>query len=162
MLQVVCPRSLAEDPVVLATSDATTLGVVHLVNAHLPRKTAAELVTDLVQEAIRQALLRWELRHPLLADPRASAIRVRSPWTGAALDLQAYVHTCFVWYGVAHLWRQPSLAHERGELAVARQRRAAEAGFAQRPLDRLGKHAFTLTPELQAAIEAMTEATSPI
>lgn len=158
MIQVVCPRTAVEDPHVTACSDPTTLGVVHLVNAHLPR----ELATDLVREAIRQALLRWELRHPLLVDPRLAALKVRSPWTGAALDLHAYVHACFVWYGVAHLWRQPSLTHDRVDLAVARQRRAAEAGFAHRPLERLGKHAFPLAPELQAAIEAMTVAAAPI
>lgn len=162
MIQVVCVRTAVDEPLFTTASDATTLGVVHLANAHLPRKLPSELAAELVHEAIHQALLRWELRHPLLSDPRMAALKVRSPWTGVALDLHAYVHACFVSYGVANLWRQPSVAHDRGELAVVRQRRAAEAGFAHRPLERLGKHAFGLAPELQAAIEVMTERVAPI
>lgn len=27
-----------------------------------------------------------------------------SPWTGKALDLPTYLHACFVWWGLLHLW----------------------------------------------------------
>jgi hypothetical protein len=159
MMQVVCVRTALDDPRFTADSDATSLGVIHLGNAHLPRKLPCEVASELVHEAVHQALLRWELRHPLIADRHVAAAQVRSPWTGAVLDVHAFLQACFGWYGLAHLWRLPAAP---AELAVLRLRRAAEAGFAHRPLERLGRHRHALSAELQAAIEEMTEDVAPI
>jgi hypothetical protein len=159
LTQVVCVRTALEDPRCTAASDATTIGVVHFNNAHLPRKLPCEVASELVHETIRQAMFRWELRHPLLADRHVATAKVRSPWMGEVLDVHAMLRACFVWYGVANLWRLPSAPDE---LAVLRLRRAAEAGFAQRPLERLGRHRHALSVELQAAIEEMTEDVAPI
>lgn len=159
LTQVVCVRTALEDPRFYTASDATTIGVVHFGNAHLPRKLPCEVASELVHESIHQTLFRWEQRHPLLADRHVATAKVRSPWTGAVLDVYAFLHACFVWYGVANLWRLPSAPDD---LAVLRQRRAAEAGFAQRPLERLGRHRHALSAELQAAIEEMTEDVAPI
>lgn len=181
MTQVVCVRTSLEDPRFSTASDASTIGVVHVSNAHLPRQLACEVAAELVHEAIHQALFRWELRHPLLADRHVATAKVRSPWTGAVLDVYAFLHACFVWYGVARLWRLGA-AHDEpsqgapgeeprqaavadglaDELAIVRQRRVAEAGFAERPLERLGRHRHALSAELQAAIEEMTEQIAPV
>ncbi len=160
--QVVCARTAVSDERFYTASDATTIGVVHLANAHLPRKSAAEVASELVHEAIHQALFRWELRHRLLEDAALATRKVRSPWTGATLDLYAFVHACFVWYGVATLWRQPNAADLADALTVARLRRTAEAGFAQRPLDRLGSLQRALSPALRSALAAMSAAVAPI
>lgn len=161
--QVVCARTAVSDERFYTASDATTIGVVHLANAHLPRKSAAEVASELVHEAIHQALFRWELRHRLLEDAALATEKVRSPWTGATLDLYAFVHACFVWYGVANLWRQPNAAGDLADaLTVARLRRTAEAGFAQRPLDRIGSLQRALSPALRSALAAMTAAVAPI
>ncbi len=189
MIQVVCVRTSLEDPRFSTASDPSTIGVIHVSNAHLPRKLACEVAAELVHEAVHQALFRWELHHPLLADRHVATAKVRSPWTGAVLDVYAFLHACFVWYGVANLWRpgaapdEPSPAAAGGaprlasvapefahavadeladELAIVRQRRVAEAGFAERPLERLGRHRHMLSAELQAAIEEMTEQVAPI
>ncbi|MEZ4362448.1 MAG: HEXXH motif-containing putative peptide modification protein [Kofleriaceae bacterium] len=155
MTQVICARTAVEDARFYTASDASTLGVIHLTNAHLDRKTPAQVASELVHEAIHQALFRWELQHALLARPEAATAKVTSPWTGAKLDLYAYVHACFVWYGVANLWRQGGAPDD---LSVVRQRRAAEVGFQHDPLARLGPHADALSPALQATLTAMAAA----
>lgn len=161
--QVVCARTAVSDERFYTASDATTIGVVHLANAHLARKSAAEVASELVHEAVHQALFRWELRHRLLEDPTLATRKVRSPWTGATLDLYAFVHACFVWYGVANLWRQPNAIGDLADgLTIARLRRTAEAGFAQRPLERLGSLQRALSPALRSALAAMTAAVAPI
>lgn len=151
--QVICARSAPGDPRFYTASDGTTLGVVHLVNTHLPRKVASEIASELVREAIHQALFRWELRQPLLADPRRATAKVRSPWTGATLDLYAFLHACFVWYGVANLWRLPTAP---ADAAITRQRLVSEAGFTREPLTCLHEHRAALSPALRAALAEMT------
>lgn len=153
MIQVVCVRSALDDPRGSSASDPTTLGVVHLSNAHLPHTQLCEVASALLREATHQALHRWELCWPLLSDRHVAAAKVRSPWTGEVVDVYGLLLACFARYGEANLWR---LASAPDELAVLRQRRAAEAGFAERPLDRLGRHRHALSAELQAALEGMT------
>jgi hypothetical protein len=98
-------------------------------------------------------VFRAELAAPLFDDPELGLARVASPWTGASLDLYALTHACFVWYGVANLWR---LSTAPASPAVARQRQVAEAGFAKQPLAQLGALAGRLPPALGAVIDDMT------
>lgn len=155
MVSVICCRTAIDDDAFYTASDETTLGVVHLMNTHLPRKAAASVASELVHEAIHQALFRYELATPLFDEPGLALEKVTSPWTGAELELYAFLHACFVWYGVVNLWRLPTAPR----LApVARQLAIAEAGFARGPLAVLGRHASRLPSAVGAAIERMTSA----
>lgn len=154
MVSVVCCRTAINDQTFYTASDPMTLGVVHLMNAHLSRKSAAVVAGELVHEAIHQALFRYELDCPLLDEALADE-DVKSPWTGADLKLYDLVHACFVWYGLIHLWRLPAAPALE---PVTRQLAVAEAGFARDPLAAFGRHVSRLPSELRGAIQRMTAA----
>jgi hypothetical protein len=154
MTDVICCRTAPGDGRFFTASDQSTLGVTHLINTHVARKTASEVASELVHEAIHQAVFRHELFSPLLADPELGLEQVTSPWTGAVLDLHAYLHACFVWYGVASLWRLPAAA---ALPPPGRQRDVARDGFARRPLAQLGRLADRLPWALSAVIADMTD-----
>lgn len=96
------------------------LGRIVLYNSQLPAVEEPDLVQALVHESVHTYLSTVELFHPFIPDRDAAADRtVTSPWTGASLDAQQFVHAALVWWSVKHLW------------AGAPARRAvAEAGFA--------------------------------
>jgi HEXXH motif-containing protein len=154
MTDVICCRTAPGDGRFFTASDQATLGVTHLINTHLARKTPSEVASELVHEAIHQAVFRHELVAPLLPDRAITLEQVTSPWTGAVLDLHAYLHACFVWYGVANLWRLSAAA---ALPPPGRQREVAEAGFARQPLAHLGPLGDRLPAALRATIADMTD-----
>ena len=154
-VQLACCRTSPTDARLVIAGDATTPGVLHVVNAHLPGTTHVAIATALVREAVHQVLYRWELHHALLAS--VEDVQVGSPWTGRALDLYGFVHACFAWYAVASLWSLRGAP--RAEVATWLD--DAEAGFARRPLDGLGELAKHLPPPIADAIAAMTRDVVP-
>ena len=78
----------------------------------------------LVHEAIHAVVYRLELIEFLHLDDRASlAQQTTSPWSGRSLTLRSFVHACFVWYGLWHLWQmRPSPGHRTIERRDAAQR----------------------------------------
>jgi HEXXH motif-containing protein len=150
VVDVACCRSAASEPRLVVASDATSLGVVHLVNLHLPQVSTIDVASALVREAVNQALYRWELHHPLLRS--SEDITLRSPWTGVPQDLYSFVHGCFAWYAVASLWRHQGSPRPDFD---------AEAGFSRRPLTYLGDLATHVAPSVAAAIDDMTHAIVP-
>jgi hypothetical protein len=103
---------------------------------------------------VNQALYCWELDHPLIL--RAADAKVASPWTGRALELYAFVHACFAWYGVAAMWRSCSAPYTAAWL------HDATAGFARQPLGYLGDFARDLPDTIVAAIDEMTRLIAPL
>jgi hypothetical protein len=120
-------RTDRANPAFRSASSAAALGRVLLVNAEDAGITSGEIAEALVHEAIHAIVSCVELREPLLERPEAaSAVRMESPWTGAALHPHAFIHACFVWFGLSNFWRQ---ARDRG----------VATGFAERRLRAIGR-----------------------
>lgn len=150
MIDVVCLRSSAREARLVTATDRTTIGVCHLINAHLPGVSTIEIASVLVREAVNQVLYRWELAHPLIT--ATEDITLRSPWTGHPQDLYGFVHGCFAWYAVASLWRRTGSPRPDFD---------AEAGFARRPLAYIGELATHVALPIAAAIDDMTHLIIP-
>lgn len=95
---------------------------------------AHKLADALVHEAIHSALYLFETtKHPLLTCQPPAHLRLQSPWTGRQLSLDSYVQACFVWFGLAHLWKQMmSGTDELGEVTTFL--RKALSGFRLAPV----------------------------
>jgi HEXXH motif-containing protein len=109
-------------------------GLAVLSNCHVPGVGAHKLADALVHEAIHGALYLFETtKHPLLTCQPPADLQLQSPWTGRQLSLDAYVQACFVWFGLAHLWKQMvSSADEIGEATTLL--RKALSGFRLAPI----------------------------
>lgn len=90
------------------------VGQAVLTNAHLPLVDDVVVAEALVHESTHgfvgmseavglagdRPQERW-LRDDFFYDGHSCTV---SPWTGKALDLPTYLHACFVWWGLLHLW----------------------------------------------------------
>ncbi len=160
VVRVIMPR---RDPVNAAfytsSSSRDFIGLVKLVNPHLPKITPATLTSSLVHEAIHAFLYMRELQRPLVLDRAALAdVQIRSPWTGGALSAVTYVHACFVWFGLARLWSLPGAAEVYGAAEAERQRARALVGFERGADGPLAPVAAQLAPDVLAQIRVMSAA----
>jgi len=110
-------------------------GLVRLTNTHLPEASSHAIVEGLVHESIHCILhVHEELEEPFVRKAEDRDTKVRSPWTGATIRLQSYIHACAVWYGIYWLWSADGFAAgpPDGEVETLRQR--ARRGFQYRPV----------------------------
>jgi hypothetical protein len=108
-------------------------GLVRLANVHLHTVKLPHLNQALVHEAIHCFLhVHEELTGRFVPDDPGD-LTIASPWTGAPLKLQTYVHACAVWYGVYWLWSAQPPA-EGDEALVEGLQRLAKTGFLRRPV----------------------------
>jgi hypothetical protein len=134
-IYLICIREEVEDRASFSsTSFGCYPGLAMLTNCHIPSVGAYKLADALVHEAIHSALYFFEAtKHPLLTCQPPAHLRLQSPWTGRQLSLDSYVHACFVWFGLAHLWKQMmSSTDELGEAATFL--RKALSGFRLAPI----------------------------
>ena len=79
-----------------------------------------------------------------------------SPWTGTPLDLPTYLHACFVWWGLLHLWATLSGSGLFDERRMRSRLVRAARGFKDRALLKpLLPHQATVHPTLIASFDAM-------
>ena len=72
------------------------------------------------------------------------------------LPLRAYLHACFVWYGLAKFWRAAEKSNEFSEAVVREHRARALTGFAAKdPASDLVSYAPALTTDVIAVISAL-------
>ena len=131
------------------------LGRIELNNPHLSQVGPLEFVEALVHETIHSYVSTVELFHPLVPDREAAnEITVQSPWTGASLDAQRFVHATLVWWGLLHFWSR-CLRGPAAEVPALRNRWAAcRLGFEGRGL----RHALAgLAPTLSLPARALLE-----
>ena len=132
-------------------------GLVRLTNGHLPGVNTAALVESLVHEAIHCILhVHEEVVEPFVRTPEANHTKLTSPWTGATIRLQSYVHACAVWYGLYWLWSTEAFAgnDDTGRVAALRQR--ALQGFLARPVSvRLSPLRHLLARDIGALLEEL-------
>lgn len=111
------------------------MGLVRFANAHLSDVDTAALIEALVHEAIHCILhIHEEIEEPFVRAVEANHIKVVSPWTGATIRLQSYIHACIVWYGVYWLWSMEGFASEDTNRRVEILRQRAQHGFQCRPI----------------------------
>ena len=88
------------------------------------------IADSLVHEAIHSFIYVVEEEQPFIPDRAAAeTVKLISPWSGRALELHAFLHACFVWFGMWQFWRR---ALGSGVFPEARARRwmaRSRAGF---------------------------------
>jgi hypothetical protein len=110
-------------------------GLVRFTNAHLADVSVPQLVEALVHEAIHCILHVHEaIAEPFVRVADANDTKVISPWTGATIRLQSYVHACAVWYGVYWLWSMDGFAVDDSIEQAKILRLRARRGFECRPV----------------------------
>jgi HEXXH motif-containing protein len=105
-VQVIVPRRDVLNPqTAFGSSTPSHVGRLLLRNCHLME--IGQMVDSLVHEAIHAILFVVEVSEPFLVDAQVDQQpRLCSPWSGRLLPLHAYLHACFVWYGLAQFWRE--------------------------------------------------------
>jgi HEXXH motif-containing protein len=125
-----------------SSSFGDLIGFTLLTNVWAERAHTARLVDALVHESIHAGLFLYEAVHESLISDRNWPELVRSPWTGNPLNCYQYVQACFVWFGLAHLWRNwPAGAGGIPAEGVGQMYRQASEGFRTRPVALLLNHA---------------------
>jgi HEXXH motif-containing protein len=120
-------------------SSCEYVGRVALVNPH--RVNEYVLAEALVHESIHAYLFLFEPTAQWgLGRASAKPSAVVSPWTGRSLDLRAFLHACFVWFGLFFFWGRAL------ELGIAPSAVAIEG------LSRAGR-GFTTGDALPAAVD---------
>ena len=114
------------------------MGLPLLINPLCDESNTAWLIDALVHESIHTALFFCELSQGHLLFDRDPTENLRSPWTDNPLPCHQYVHACFVWFGLAQLWKNwPAADGGIKPEQVADMHRTASSGFANRPVTAL-------------------------
>lgn len=144
----------------------------HLFGTRLWNLTAATPTEQVADALLHEAIHTWLDLDCLLRERRLrpggrwmspvllheGCSRFLSPWTGAPLSVVIYVHACFVWYGLLHLWALASPETGADPSEVRALLRRAWAGFLGRPDLQLAAFAAELAPDICETVEAMTAA----
>lgn len=118
----------------------------------IERADRGEIVEDLVHETIHTMLYLAMFAVRPFRDA-ANDRTIRSPWTDNPLQLRTYVHACFVWFGIAQLWRRSEARLTFGDDVSTRRAARAARGFrCSRHLRGLGASFEDLTAPWQAAL----------
>jgi len=135
-------------------SSCEFVGRVALVNPH--RVNEYVLAEALVHESIHAYLFfyeptaRWGLARTS-GEPR----EVVSPWSGRSLDLRAFLHACFVWYGLFFFWsRALELGLAPPDVALFGLTRAGR-GFTRGNSLRAAVDDDCVRPEVRGAVHHM-------
>lgn len=139
---LVCIREEADDRASFSSvSFSCYPGLAVLSNCHVPGVGAHKLADALVHEAIHGALYLFEsTKHPLLRSQPPAHLWLQSPWTGRQLSVDSYVQACFVWFGLAHLWKKMMSSADEEASAF---RKKAFSGFRLAPVS--GENRATLS-----------------
>jgi hypothetical protein len=112
-----------------------------LINPWAERVDAAWVLDAVFHEAIHAALFFYKTTQGPLVLPGNGTESLTSPWTGRLLACSMYVEACFVWFGLAHLWRNwPAGAAGVRPARADQLYRQASRGFRARPVQALLKH----------------------
>ncbi len=157
---VVAARNDTQCHSVRSSSTRLAIGRIVVHNAHFAEVTPALLAEAILHETVHTLLDLAEIACPLV-EKGAHSIMTASPWTGKPLDLNTFVHACFVWRSLFELWvrllAQGSVPPER---AISRMATCAR-GFLETPspVDRLKSGVSSLVRDHIASLTAtVTEA----
>ncbi|KIG16844.1 putative arylsulfatase regulatory protein [Enhygromyxa salina] len=159
---LICQKDPAAPTQFSSGSSGQYIGRSCITNPHQAGVDEADLAEALVREAIHgllymdEQLRPWMIASASASAPDSTSPGLISPWTGERVTVRAYVHACFVSFGLAHFWAL-TLAKSSFAPTRARQRLSrCVSGFTRGGLlDRLEPHADGIRPDLRGAIEAM-------
>ena len=128
-------------------------------NAHLTAIDSAVLAEALVHEAIHSLLYMHELCEPWVRyEGLQDAIPIESPWTGSRLALRAFLHACFVWFGLVNFWTRAQRASIFPPRRIEEHLVMARRGFLKGPLtSRLLEHSPCIVPQVLELVGTMQE-----
>jgi hypothetical protein len=128
-------------------------------NPHRPEARPPVVADALLHEAVHALVDLLECADPLILDPDGVAgRRLRSPWSGADLDVHTFIQACLVWYALVNLWLD-ALGHRAVPDDVAVEMLTSRsAGFASGPLSgRLRRYESALSPNAVALVDGAQE-----
>lgn len=137
------------------------IGLALLTNPWAKRGDVAWLIDALVHESIHAALFFCEASQESLLFDRDPVPCIHSPWTGNLLPYHQYVHACFVWFGLAQLWKNwPAGAGGIPPEQIREMSRKASQGFLARPVASLliQEVGSRVSPPVQDALRLMEQA----
>ncbi|MFF0738830.1 HEXXH motif-containing putative peptide modification protein [Streptomyces sp. NPDC004111] len=145
-----------------SSSFSGLVGLCRLTNAHLDSVTPGLLAESLVHESTHAMLYLYEeVREPFLRRPDANDRSVTSPWTGATIRLQSFLHACAVWYAVHWYWERARAAGLCDPAQAEERTALARRGFRAAPAARaLREHSAVLTGSARDLLEQLDGATS--
>ena len=129
-LSVIMPRIDESEELFKGSSNAHAAGKMNLYNAHLEYINETNVLSSLIHEAIHQFIFSIEQVYPILVNvDDESKCFIKSPWSGAKLDLTTYVHACYVWFSLANFWRAPSTSDYFSKQYISIYLERAFSGF---------------------------------
>jgi hypothetical protein len=128
--RVVVVRRDVEDGILFTSASSRfQIGRPVLRNAHRDDVGPADVLDGIVHETIHSMLDLVESRSNFVPDCALRGERLQSPWTGRSLDIDTYVHACFVWTGLFQLWLAATVTGAVDGRTALRFLRLASHGF---------------------------------
>ena len=88
-----------------SSSSRSFIGRTIIIGGHLPDINAAQMTNSLIHEALHSFLYKHEVVTPFVDAPDMGVgILLESPWSGGTLNINTYIHACFVYYALLHYW----------------------------------------------------------
>jgi hypothetical protein len=156
---IVCKKTRRRDAGFSSLSWSAFIGKTALVNSHSPELTSARIANALIHEAIHALLFMLdEIESIGIESLEAGNTTIVSPWSKRDLSPGAYIHACFVWYGLWCFWQLAAASTAFAPAEVAAHAARAAFGFRARsllaPLAPFRKH---LSSEILDSMEEAQE-----
>ena len=104
--RVVIPRKDTDNPNFFSSSSSRSfIGRTIIIGGHLPDINAAQMTNSLIHEALHSFLYKHEVITPFVDAPNMGVkILLESPWSGGTININTYIHACFVYYALLNYW----------------------------------------------------------
>ncbi|HEV7396834.1 MAG TPA: HEXXH motif-containing putative peptide modification protein [Pyrinomonadaceae bacterium] len=155
--QIVLRKDSAHPDRFRAFSRSDFMGRVTILNPQLERWDKLTLADQLLHEAMHSFLFAIEFKEgPFVKDmEEAWAVKTSSPWTGFELDLHAYIHASFVWFGLFQFWTLAKKIKGFHKEQVRELANAAAKGFRKEKLTNFPAARDVMRPEVVKLIDDM-------
>jgi hypothetical protein len=155
--QIVLRKHASVPDVFRAFSLTDYLGRITILNPQLKRWNRFAFADALLHEAMHSFFFALELKEGSFVRSMSTALatKIRSPWTGAELDMYAYVHACLVWFGLFRFWSRATRRRGLPRAQVSAMAAEAGRGFRTQRLTEVPGARDVMRPEIVRAIDAM-------
>ena len=118
----------------------------------------AEIASALIHEGIHSLLYMQSISDEWVSAGIDPALRVTSPWTHVALEIEPFLQACFVWYGLLHFWSLASATGVFSDEDVNTWIERCAAGFLSGSLVDVARTAGdAITPRVLTTIDALQQ-----
>lgn len=156
-------KSMPDRARFMSRSPGRRIGLTVFQDPHLESVDESDLAESFIHEATHSMLDMVEAVRKYRGDPwikdenlNDGLPRTLSPWSGRPLTLPAFVHACFVWFGLLNFWCRAKSAAVFPPLRIRQQISRAAAGFLGKPLvDQLKPHSSAIAEDLKEIVHSM-------